>query len=60
MNNISECLSEVLSTLFECLDLWVSLVFRQGELAFSSIQRRVDSVFERMLGSVMVQPILPV
>jgi len=37
---------------FECLDLWVPLVFRQGELVLSSIQRRVDSVFERMLGSV--------
>ena len=37
--------------LFECLDLWVPLVFIQGELALSSIQGRVDSVFERMLGS---------
>ena len=36
----------------ECLDLWVPLVFRQGELVLSSIQRRVDAVFERMLGSV--------
>ena len=41
--NISEWLSEVLSVLFECLDLWVPPVFRQGELALSSIQRRVDS-----------------
>jgi len=43
--------------LFECLDLWVPPVFRQGELALSSIQKRVDSVFERMLGSVILQPI---
>jgi len=35
---------------FEDLDLWVPLVFRQGELVLSSIQRRVDSMFERMLG----------
>jgi len=48
--------------LFECLDLWVPPVFRQGqgELALSSIQRRVDSVFKRMLGSVILQPKLPV
>ena len=45
--------------LFECLDLWVPLVFIQGELALSSIQRRVDSVFEMMLRSVILQPILP-
>ena len=45
---------------FECLDLGVPLVFRQVELALSSIQGRVDSVFEWMLGSVIVQPILPV
>ena len=57
--NISEGLSEVFSMLFECLDLWLPLVFRQGELALSSIQKRVDSVFERMLGSVILQPILP-
>ena len=38
---------------------WVPLVFIQGELALSSIQRRVASVFERMLGSVILQPILP-
>ena len=44
--------------LFECLDLWVPPVFRQGELALSSIQRRVDSVFERTLVSVILQPIL--
>ena len=36
-----------LSILFECLDL-------------SSIQRRVDLVLEQMLGSVILQPILPV
>ena len=42
--------------LFECLDLWVPLVFMQGELALSSIQRRVDTVFERMLGSGILQP----
>jgi len=41
------------------LDLLVPLIFRQGELDLSSIQRRVDSVFERMLGSVILQPILP-
>jgi len=35
-------------------------VCTQGELALLSIQRRVDSVFERMLGSVILQPILPV
>ena len=35
--------------LFECLDiLWVPPVFRQGELALSSPQRRVDLVFEQM------------
>jgi len=45
---------------FECLDLWVPLVFRQGELALTSIQRRVDLVFEWMLRSVILQPILPV
>ena len=37
--------------------LWVPLVFRQGELALSSIQRRADSVFEQMLWSVLFQPI---
>jgi len=37
---MNEWLSEVLSILFECL---VLLVFRQGELALSSIQRWVDS-----------------
>jgi len=42
------------------LDLWVPPVFRLGELALSSIQGRVDSVFERMLGSVILQQILPV
>jgi len=54
-------MSEILSMLFECLDLWVSpvYVFRLGELALSSIQRRVDSVFERMLVSVILHPILP-
>ena len=36
-------------------DLWVPPVFRQGELALSSIQRRVDSVFERILESVILQ-----
>jgi len=46
--------------LFECLDLWVPPIFRQRELALSSIQRRVDSVFERTLGPVIFQPILPV
>ena len=46
--------------LFECLDVWVPPVFRQGELALSSIQRRVDSVFERTLGPVILQPILSV
>ena len=51
--------SEVLSMLFECLDLWVE-VFRQRELALSSIQRKVDSVFERTLGPVILQPILSV
>ena len=30
------------------------------ELALSSIRRRVDSVFERTLGPVILQPILPV
>jgi len=35
-------------------------VFRKGELALSSIQRRVDLVFERMLGSVILQLKLPV
>ena len=35
-------------------------VFRQRELALSSIQRKVESVFERTLGSVILQPILPV
>ena len=40
--------------LSECLDPWVPLVFIQGELALSSVQRRVDSVFERMLGSVIL------
>jgi len=52
--------SEVLSILFECLDLWVPPVFRQGELALSSIQRRIELVFKRMLGSVILQPIQPV
>ena len=33
-------------------------VFRQRELALSSIQRRVDSVFERTLGPVFLQQIL--
>jgi len=46
--------------LFECLDVWVPLVFRQGELALSSIQKKVGSVFERTLGPVILQPILPV
>jgi len=41
-------------------DLWVPKVFRQGELALSSIQGRVDSVLEWMLGSVILQLILPV
>jgi len=51
-------MSEVLlSTLFEFLDI---SVHRQEELALSFIQRRGDSVFERMLGSVIFQPILPV
>jgi len=60
-------MNEVLSMLFECLDLGVPPVFRQGDLALLSIHRRVDSVqgpsnsvFERMLGSVILQPILPV
>jgi len=39
-------MSEVLSMLFECLDLWVPPVFRQGDLALLSIHRRVDSVQE--------------
>jgi len=34
-------------------------VFRQGELALSSIQTRVDLVFEQMLGSVIFEPIQP-
>ena len=38
---MNERVSEVLSMLLECLDLWVPHVFRQGELALSSIQRRV-------------------
>ena len=42
------------------MDLWIPPVFRQGELALSSIQRRVDSVFERTLGPVILQPILSV
>jgi len=47
--------------LFECLDLWVATPGLQtGELALSSIQRKVDSVFEWMLGSAILQPILPV
>jgi len=46
--------------LFERMDLWVPPVIRQGELALSFIQRRVDLVFERTLGSVIFQPILPV
>jgi len=50
----------VLSMLFECLDLWVIPVFRQRELAWSFIQRRVDSVFEQMLWLAILQPILPV
>ena len=29
--------------LFECLDLWVPHVFRQGELGLSSIPRRADA-----------------
>jgi len=33
--------SEVLSMLLECMDQWVPHVFEQGELALSSIQRRV-------------------
>ena len=37
---------------FEYLDLWVPPVFRQRELALPFIQGRVNSVFERMLGSV--------
>jgi len=53
-------MSEVLSMLFEYLDLWVISVFRQGELALSSIQKSVDSVFEQMLGWAILQPILPV
>jgi len=52
---MNEWVSEVLSMLFECLDLWVPPVFRQGELALSSIQRRVDSVFEPVLGTVILQ-----
>ena len=43
-------MSEVLSMLFECLGLWVIPVFRQGELALLSIQKSVESVFERILG----------
>jgi len=39
---------------------WPGSIFRQGELALSSIQGRVDSVFEWMLGSVILQPILSV
>ena len=46
--------------LFECLDLWVPPVFRWRELALFSIQRRVDSIVERTLGPVILQPILPV
>jgi len=53
-------MNEVLSMLFECMDLWVPPVFRQGELALTSIQRRVDSVCEWMLGSAILQPILAV
>ena len=47
------CESKVLLMLIECLVLWVPLAFRQGELALSSIQRRV----EQMLWSVFFQPI---
>jgi len=47
--NISELLSEVL---FECLDLWVPPVFRQGDLALLSVHRRVDSVQEPIKLSV--------
>jgi len=56
---MNERISEVLSMLFECLDLWVPHFFRQGELALSS-REGFDSVFERMFGSVILQPILPV
>ena len=45
------------------MNAWIygyPMIFRQGELALSSIQGRVDSVFERMLGSVILQLILPV
>jgi len=34
-------------------------IFRR-EPALSSVQRRVDLVLEQMLGSVILQPILPV
>ena len=40
---ISESMNEVLSMLFKCLDLRVPLVYRQGELALSSIWKKVDS-----------------
>jgi len=53
-------MNEVLSMLFECMDLWVPPVFRQGELAFTSIQRRVVLLFEWMLGSAILQPVLAV
>jgi len=41
-------MSEVLSILFECLDLWVIPIFRQEELPLSSIQKSVDSVFQHI------------
>ena len=37
-----------------------SMGLETESLALSSIQRRVDSVLERMLRSVILQPILPV
>ena len=37
-----------------------TLVVGHRVLALSSIQRMVDMVFEQMLGSVILQPILPV
>jgi len=57
---MNERISEVLYMLFECPDIWVPLSSdREGWLCHPS-KEGFDLVFERMLGSVILQPILPV
>jgi len=42
------------------MGIWVSQAFKQGELALSSIQGRVDLVLEQMPGLVTLQQMLQV